>query len=62
MSGAGIAAVCIEDNDATKSMYDNYKMSSCVVQGSELQRQCNNQKLDSFDQFKMENTFPDLKS
>jgi adenine phosphoribosyltransferase len=59
---AGIAAVCIEDNDVTAGMYSRYKMSSCVVPGSEIQAQCNRQTLDSFKKFKPENTFPDMSS
>jgi adenine phosphoribosyltransferase len=59
-SVAGIAAVCIEDNDATKEMYSRYKLSSCVVPGSEIQAQCNDQKLDSFDNFNPEDCFPEI--
>jgi adenine phosphoribosyltransferase len=58
---AGIAVVCIEDNEATKVMYDKYKMVSCVVQGSEIQRQCNAQTLESFKTFRPEHIFPDLR-
>ncbi|MFT5503384.1 MAG: adenine phosphoribosyltransferase [Gammaproteobacteria bacterium] len=57
---AGIAVVCIEDNNASQLMYDKYKMVSCVVQGSEIQAQCNAQTLESFKTFKPEHTFPDL--
>lgn len=57
---AGIAAVCIEDNDATKAMYAKYKMASCVVQGSAIQAQCNAQTLESFKDFQLEHCFPDL--
>lgn len=57
---AGIAAVCIEDNNVTKSMYKNYKMSSCVVAGSEIQEQCNNQTLASFEGFNPEHCFPQV--
>lgn len=57
---AGIAAVCIEDNDVTKQMYTKYNMSSCVVAGSEIQRQCNNQTMESFAAFKPEDFFPDI--
>lgn len=57
---AGIAAVCIEDNDVTKDMYQSYKMMSCVVPGSEIQAQCNQQTLDSFKAFKPDHIFPDL--
>ena len=57
---AGIAAVCIEDNDVTRELYQRYKMVSCVVPGSEIQAQCNQQTLDSFSTFKPEHTFPDI--
>ncbi len=57
---AGIAAVCIEDNAVTKDLYQRYKMTSCVVPGSEIQAQCNQQTLDSFKTFKPEHIFPDI--
>ena len=57
---AGIAVICIEDNDASKEMYQKYKMVSCIVRGSEIQAQCNKQTLESFKSFKPEDTFPDL--
>ena len=57
---AGIAAVCIEDNDATREMYSRYVMSSCVLQGSDIQAQCNDQTLASFEAFSPEHCFPDL--
>jgi adenine phosphoribosyltransferase len=57
---AGIAAVCIEDNDVTKDMGARYILSSCVVPGSEIQAQCNNQTLESFETFRPEDTFPDI--
>lgn len=57
---AGIAAVCIEDNEVTKDMYSRFKLSSCVVSGSDIQVQCNDQTLDSFDSFKPEDCFPEI--
>ena len=57
---AGIAAVCIEANTVTEAMYQRYKMSSCVVPGSDIQAQCNNQKLDSFNNFKPQDYFPEI--
>lgn len=57
---AGIAAVCIEDNEVTRDMYSRYRMSSCVVPGSDIQDQCNRQALDSFASFSPEDTFPDI--
>ena len=59
---AGIAAVCIEENDVTKDMYNRYKMSSCVVSGSDIQAQCNEQTLDSFESYRAENGFPEIGS
>lgn len=56
---AGIAAVCIEENDATAAMHEKYKMSSCVVPGSDIQAQCNRQTLDSFETFRPEDIFPE---
>ncbi len=57
---AGVAAVCIEDNVATKTMREKYKVSSCVVQGTDFQDQCNRQTLESFSSFKSEMIFPDI--
>ncbi len=57
---AGIAAVCIEDNDASREMRQKYKMVSCIMPGSEIQAQCNAQTLESFKTFKPEITFPDI--
>ena len=55
---AGIAAVCIEENNATKMMRQKYKTASCVMPGSTIQAQCNVQTLDSFKSFKPDLTFP----
>ncbi len=57
---AGIAAVCIEDNDASRTMREKYKLSSCVQSGSAIQDQCNRQTLDSFASFSPEQCFPDI--
>lgn len=57
---AGIAAVCIEDNEATRAMRKKYKTVSCVVPGSAIQDECNAQTLNSFKDFKPEITFPDV--
>jgi adenine phosphoribosyltransferase len=57
---AGIAVICIEDNEVSKEMYEKYRMVSCIVQGSEIQAQCNTQTLESFKTFKPEHTFPNL--
>ena len=57
---AGIAAVCIEDTEASKAMRAKYKLSSCVLPGSDMQAQCNRQTLDSFRTFTPADCFPDL--
>lgn len=58
---AGIAAVCIEENDVTRQMMQNYKIVSCVVPGSRIQAQCNQQTLESFKTFKPEDVFPETR-
>ena len=55
---AGIAAVCVEENEVTEAMRKNYTVASCVVPGSEIQAQCNLQSLDSFRDFHPEKIFP----
>jgi adenine phosphoribosyltransferase len=55
---AGIACVCIEENAATNIMRERYRCSTAVLPGTELQRQCNSQKLESFDDFTEEQIFP----
>lgn len=57
---AGIAAVCIEDTEASREMRRKYKLSSCVVPGSAIQEQCDRQTLDSFATFSPEDCFPEI--
>ncbi|MBX2868681.1 MAG: hypothetical protein KTR18_08400 [Acidiferrobacterales bacterium] len=57
---AGIAAVCIEETEASAEMRNKYLLSSCVERGSEIQDQCNRQTLDSFATFTPEQCFPDI--
>jgi adenine phosphoribosyltransferase len=57
---AGIAAVCIEDTEASREMRVKYKLSSCVVPGSAIQEQCDRQTLDSFATFSPEDCFPEI--
>ena len=58
---AGIAAVCVEENEVSNEMRQKYKVSSCVKPGSDWQRQCNAKHLDYFDTFNPECIFPDIK-
>lgn len=55
----GIAVICIEENPFTIQMRTKYKMSSCVLAGTDLQDQCNRQTLDSFNEFDPSEYFPD---
>ena len=59
---AGIAAVCIEQTEASRIMAGKYRLSSCVVPGSAIQDQCDRQTLDSFARFKPENCFPEIQN
>ena len=46
---AGIATVCIEENERTRVFRERYQCSTSVPPGSEWQRQCNAQRLDTFE-------------
>ena len=48
---AGVAAICVEENEATKLMRSKYTLSSCILPGTDLQEQCNRQTLESFAKF-----------
>lgn len=56
---AGIATVCIETNERTRQIRDQYKCVSAVDPDSDIQRQCDRQTLDSFAQWSAESVFPD---
>lgn len=55
---SGVAAVCIEENEKTLWLRENYKCVSAVVPGSDEQDQCNRKTLDSFKNYKSEMVFP----
>ncbi len=55
---AGIAVVCVEENAATREMREKYKVSSCVLPGTNLQALCNSQTLTSFEGYQPEHSFP----
>ena len=59
---AGIAAVCIEENERTRELRERYRCSTSVLPGGEWQRQCNAQWLDSFRDFEPALYFPDIAS
>ena len=56
---AGIATVCIEEGERTRGLRERYRCSTSVPTGSEWQRQCNAQWLDSFDRFDPAVYFPE---
>ena len=55
---AGVAAICIEENDRTNDYRQRYKSVSAVMPGSKWQRQCNGQSLDSFRDYRPEMAYP----
>ena len=55
---AGIAAICVEDNRATRLIREKYNLSSCILPGTDLQRQCDRQTLESFADFDPSSYFP----
>ena len=57
----GVIALAIEENDNTKKLRNNYKCFSAVVPGSEWQKQCNEQYLQSFKSYKPNMAFPKKK-
>ena len=57
----GGIALAIEENDNTKKLRNDYKCFSAVVPGSEWQKQCNEQYLQSFKSYKPNMAFPKKK-
>ena len=57
----GVIALAIEENDNTKKRRNDYKCFSAVVPGSEWQKQCNEQYLQSFKSYKPNMAFPKKK-
>ena len=55
---AGIVAIAIEENIVTNAFRKSYKCVSAVTPGSPLQKQCNDQYLESFDTYSPETAFP----
>ena len=54
----GVIALAIEENDNTKKLRNDYKCFSAVVPGSEWQKQCNEQYLQSFKSYEPNMAFP----
>ena len=59
---AGIAAICIEENERTRELRERYRCSTAVPPGSDWQRQCNAQWLESFREFDPALYFPEISS
>ena len=57
----GVIALAIEENYNTKKLRNDYKCFSAVVPGSELQKQCNEQYLQSFKSYDPNMAFPKKK-
>ena len=57
----GVIALAIEENDNTKKLRNDYKCFSAVIPGSEWQKQCNEQYLQSFKSYEPNMAFPKKK-
>ena len=57
----GVIALAIEENENTKKLRNDYKCFSAVVPGSEWQKQCNEQYLQSFKSYEPNMAFPKKK-
>ena len=57
---AGIAAICIEENERTLEYRREFKCVAAVMPDSDWQRQCNGQNLDSFEDYRPEMAFPTI--
>ena len=54
----GITAIAMEENERTKKIRSSYPVITAVLPGTEFQKQCNIQDLQSFDAYKPEMAFP----
>jgi adenine phosphoribosyltransferase len=55
---AGLVALAMEDNDKTASYRQHYPCVTAVQPGTDLQQQCNRQRLESFDSYTADMAFP----
>lgn len=55
---AGMAAIVIEENERTNGYREKYPCATAILPGSELQRQCNAQYLESFKTYDPKRAFP----
>ena len=54
----GIASICIEESPAGQALRERYLCATCVQPGSAYQVQCNNKKMEFFDNFDWESILP----
>ena len=54
----GIASICIEESPAGQILRERYLCATCVQPGSAYQVQCNNKKMEFFDNFNWESILP----
>jgi adenine phosphoribosyltransferase len=57
----GLAAVAIEENPVTDAYRTKYRCASGVMPGSHWQKECNAQRLASFDSYRPELAFPKIR-
>ena len=55
---AGVASICIEETPAGQMLRERYLCATCVQPGSAYQIQCNNKKMEYFDNFDWESILP----
>ena len=58
---AGLVAIAMEDNEKTTGYRQHYPCITAVRPGTDLQRQCNRQRLDSFDSYEANMAFPRIR-
>lgn len=59
---AGLAAIAIEENPVTDGYRATYPCVAAVVPGSRWQAECNAQKLSSFQTYRSETAFPQIRA
>lgn len=57
---AGIATICIEETHGAERLRESYRCATAVMPGSELQRQCNAKRLDTFEAYDWSCCFPEI--
>jgi len=55
---AGMVAIVMEENERTRAYREKYHCVTAILPGTDLQRQCNNQYLESFKHYDPKAAFP----